>query len=58
MAGVNIEPSTLARMELYGAFKAAQIQSLANGTNKITMEEIDAEIAEYRQEKRIKSMHL
>ena len=33
------------------AFKTAQEQSVINGTDKMTMEEIDAEIAAYRREK-------
>ena len=41
-----------ARMELKQAFKEAQEDSIKNGTDKMTMEEIDAEISAYRQEKR------
>ena len=40
------------RMALKSAFKAAQEQSVINGTDGMTMEEIDAEIAAYRREKR------
>ena len=43
-----------ARMELKRAFEAAQEDSVKNGTDKMTMEEIDAEIAAYRREKREK----
>ena len=50
----DIEPQYLARKELYEAFRAAQIQSVINGTDKMTMEEIDAEIAAYRREKQEK----
>ena len=41
-----------ARMELKQALKEAQEDSIKNGTDKMTMEEIDAEISAYRQEKR------
>jgi len=34
------------------AFRDLQDESVANGMDKMTMEEIDAEIATYRQEKR------
>ena len=51
----DTEPQSLARKELHEAFRAAQIQSVINGTDKMTMEEIDAEIATYRKEKREKS---
>jgi DNA-damage-inducible protein J len=37
---------------LSDAMRAIQAQSVANGTDNITMEEIDAEIAAYRREKR------
>ena len=43
---------TKARESLKQAFKAAQENSVKNGTDKMTMEEIDAEIAAYRREKR------
>ena len=33
------------------AFRTIQEQSLINGTDKMTLEEINAEIAAYRQEK-------
>jgi len=36
------------------AFKALQEESTQNGTSEMTMEDIDAEIAAYRQEKRSK----
>jgi len=57
-AVTDIEPKIQARKELQEAFIAAQIQSVINGTDKITMEEIDAEIAAYRQEKKAKSASL
>ena len=50
----DIKPSKQAnaRESLKQAFKAAQEQSVKNGTDKMTMDEIDAEIAAYRREKR------
>jgi DNA-damage-inducible protein J len=48
----DIETQNQARQELQKAFDAAQKQSVMNGTDKMTMEEIDTEIAAYRQEKR------
>jgi len=48
----DIEPS--AKVSLSNAFKIAQEQSVINGTDKMTMDEIDAEIAAYRREKREK----
>jgi addiction module RelB/DinJ family antitoxin len=42
-----------ARKEIREAFKAIQEGSVRNGTDKMTMEEIDAEIAAYRREKRV-----
>ena len=39
-----------ARNALAEAFKNAQAQSVVNGTDNMTMEEIDAEIAECRKE--------
>ena len=50
----DIKPlkQTDARESLKRAFKAAQEQSVKNGTDKMTMDEIDAEIAAYRREKR------
>ena len=47
---INIE----ARKELQEAFRAMQKDSVTNGTDNMTMEEIDAEIAAYRQEKQKK----
>jgi hypothetical protein len=41
-----------ARKEFGEVFREMQEQSAINGTDKITMEEIDAEIAAYRREKR------
>ncbi|MDR2712769.1 MAG: type II toxin-antitoxin system RelB/DinJ family antitoxin [Clostridiales bacterium] len=43
-----------ARKELQEAFKAMQEDSVINGTDNLTMDEIDAEIAAYRREKREK----
>ena len=43
-----------ARKELGEAFRAIQEDSVRNGTDKITMDEIDALIAECRQERRTK----
>jgi len=43
-----------ARKELWEAFRAIQEDSVRNGTDSMTMEEIDAEIAGYRREKREK----
>jgi DNA-damage-inducible protein J len=40
------------KMTLREAFEALQEESVINGTDKMTMEEIDAEIAAYRREKR------
>jgi hypothetical protein len=48
----DIETQNQARQELQKAFSAAQKQSVINGTDEMTMEEIDAEIAAYRHEKR------
>ena len=48
----DIDPQKSARKELLDAFKAAQEKSVLNGTDKITMEEINEEIAAYRREKR------
>jgi DNA-damage-inducible protein J len=48
----DIETQNQARQELQKAFNAAQKQSVVNGTDKMTMDEIDAEIAAYRKEKR------
>ena len=44
-------PDMEARLELRDAFRAAQAQSVINGADTMTMEEIDAEIAAYRREK-------
>ena len=46
-----VKPSS-ERQELFDVFTAVQEQSVVNGTDKMTMEEIDAEIAAYRREKR------
>lgn len=51
----DIESQNQARKELQEAFRAIQEDSAINGTDKMTMDEIDAEIAAYRKEKREKS---
>ena len=43
-----------ARQELWDAFRAIQDESISNGTDGMTMDEIDAEIAAYRQGKQEK----
>ena len=48
----DIDTQKSARKELLDAFNSAQTQSVINGTDKITMEEINEEIAVYRREKR------
>jgi DNA-damage-inducible protein J len=48
----DAETQNQTRQELQKAFSAAQKQSVINGTDKMTMEEIDAEIAACRLEKR------
>jgi DNA-damage-inducible protein J len=48
----EVAPNMEARKELREAFKSIQEDSIRNGTDKMTMEEIDAEIAAYRREKR------
>ena len=52
---IDMTPEMQARKELGEAFREVQRQSVINGTDKMTMEEIDAEITAYRQEKREKS---
>jgi hypothetical protein len=52
---VRIDPKRQARKALGGAFRESQTQSVINGTDKMTMEEIDAEIEAYRREKRAKN---
>ena len=49
---VEADPQKQARCELGEAFKIAQEQSIVNGTDKMTIEEINEEIANYRREKR------
>ena len=44
-----------ARQAFKQVFKEMQEQSVINGTDKMTMDEIDAEIAAYRREKREKN---
>ena len=41
-------------VSLLGAFEALQEESAQNGTSEMTLEEINAEIAAYRREKRSK----
>ena len=50
----DIQPTSTkeARMALKQALKAIQNDSVKNGTDKMSMEEIDAEIAASRREKR------
>jgi DNA-damage-inducible protein J len=48
----DIETPNQARQELQKAFGASQKQSVINGTDKMTMKEIDAEIEDSRMEKR------
>jgi len=48
---IKTDNSFLERKALKEAFRAIQEQSVINGTDKITMEEIDAEIAAYRRKK-------
>jgi len=50
----DIDSQSQARKELGEAFRAAQEQSVMNGTDKMTMEEIDEIIAESRRERRTK----
>ncbi|MCL2020192.1 MAG: type II toxin-antitoxin system RelB/DinJ family antitoxin [Oscillospiraceae bacterium] len=42
-----------AREKMKAALKAMQDESVKNGTNQMSMEEIDAEIAAYRREKEV-----
>jgi DNA-damage-inducible protein J len=48
----DIESQDQARRELREVFKASQEQSVMNGTDKMSMEEIDAEIAACRRDRR------
>ena len=64
--GINIYLKTVGRQQripfaltvndaappLMDAFEALQNESMLNGTSEMTMDEIDAEIAAYRREKR------
>ena len=52
----DIDLQKSARKELLDAFNAAQTLSVLKGTDKITMEEINEEIAAYRREKRKKNI--
>jgi len=47
---IEIDPQMQARKEFGEAIKAAQEQSVINGTDKMTMDEIDNIIAECRKE--------
>jgi len=49
---IDDEERKQARRDLKEAFEACQKQSVINKTDTIAMEEIDAEIAAYRREKR------
>jgi len=49
---IKADSAALEKNALREAFKAAQEQSIINGTDTMTMDEIDAEIAAYRREKR------
>jgi DNA-damage-inducible protein J len=49
----DADPQKQARKSLGEAFRAMQEQSVKNGTDNMTMEEIDAEIAAYRREKSV-----
>jgi len=51
----DAEPQSMARKDLHDAFRVSQIQSVINGTDNMTMDEIDAEIASYRTENRKKN---
>ncbi|MCL2081520.1 MAG: type II toxin-antitoxin system RelB/DinJ family antitoxin [Oscillospiraceae bacterium] len=51
-AVADFEPKKQAGKELLEAFGAIRAQSVINGTDKMTMEEINAEIAASRREKR------
>jgi len=53
-AVTDLESRRQAGKELYDAFRAMQEQSVINGTDKMTMEEIDEIIAESRRERRAK----
>jgi hypothetical protein len=49
---IGADNTALETNTLKEAFKAAQEQSVINGTDSMTMEEINAEITAYRREKR------
>ena len=49
----DVRPKNQARQALGEVFKAIQEQSVINGTDNMTMEEIDAEITACRLEKRM-----
>jgi len=49
---IKADNSSPERKALKDIFRTIQKQSVINGTDKITMEEIDDEVAAYRQEKR------
>jgi len=48
---IKTDNTSQERKELKEVYKAIQEQSVINGTDKMTMEEIDAEIKAYRREK-------
>ena len=48
LSAVELEPKDQARKKFGEAFKAAQEQSVINGTSEITLDEINAIIAECR----------
>ena len=50
VTATEVEPQRQARKALKEAFRAAQEQSVINGTDNITMDEIDEIIKECRQE--------
>ena len=50
LSAIEIDPKRQARKEFGEAMKAAQEQSIINGTDKMTMDEINAIINECRQE--------
>ena len=52
---IMIVPKSEPISPLIEAFHATQEEARQNGTNKLTMKQINAEIAAYRKEKRAKS---
>ena len=55
---IGADNTALETNTLKEAFKAAQEQSVINGTDSMTMEEINAEITAYRREKQIADITL